>query len=116
MRHTVIAFLILFLNVQLVSATDEPVKHLDVPDIVSFEEAKRVFVETTLQLREKTKLDAAELHEIHMITYSLEKAVAYFSENMKDEQQEVAKKMAAIIERVHIGSENNRAADTETNL
>ena len=63
-------------------ATTKAIKHIDLPDITSYEEAKEVFNQTTSELREKNKLDATELQEVHMITYSLEKAVAYFSKNM----------------------------------
>ena len=95
-----------------VYAEKQAVKHMDLPDITSYEEAVRVFNETTMELRKKSKLDEAELHEIHIITYSLEKAIAYFSVHMKDEQQDHAKKMAELVELVHIGSENNRVAET----
>ena len=97
-------------------ASEKSVKHLDLPDVTSLEEAKQVFSETTLELQEKNKLDETELHEIHMITYSLEKAVAYFAENMQGDQQAAAKNMAEVVELVHIGSENNRASETEGHL
>jgi hypothetical protein len=63
---------------------------------------------TSEQLRTKTTLDALELHEIHIITYSLEKAVAFFAENLSGARQETAKEMALVVEEVHLNSENNR--------
>ena len=73
-------------------ASDKAVQHLELDDIDSFDEAKHEFMQTTLALRSKEKLDATELNEIHIITYSLEKAVAYFAENLQGEQQSMAKK------------------------
>ena len=97
-------------------ATTEAVKHMNLPDITSYEEAKAVFTQTTAQLRGKDKLDETELHEIHMITYSLEKAIAYFSMNMKDDQQVSAKEIAKLVELVHVSAENYSAAETEMYL
>jgi hypothetical protein len=51
-----------------------------------------------------------------MITYSLEKAVAYLSENIKDDQQASVKEMARLVELVHVSAENNRATETEVYL
>lgn len=99
-----------------VAASEKSVQHLQLPDVTSIEEAKQVFFDTTAELQAKNKLDADELHEIHIITYSLEKAVAYFAENSADEQQAAAKKMAELVELIHIGSENNRAAETGAHL
>ena len=89
---------------------------MNLPDITSYEEAKAVFNQTTAELREKNKLDETELHEIHMITYSLEKAVAYLYINMKDDQQISAKEIAELVELVHVSAENYRAAETEVYL
>ena len=75
-------------------ATTNAVKHIDLPDITSYEEAKEVFNQTTSELRKKNKLDETELQEVHIITYSLEKAVAYFSKNMEGDQQVSAKEIA----------------------
>jgi hypothetical protein len=97
-------------------ATKEAIKHIDLPDITSYEEAKEVLSQTTAELLKKNKLDETELHEIHMITYSLEKAVAYLSENIKDDQQASAKEMARLVELVHVSAENNRATETEVYL
>lgn len=95
---------------------EESVKHLDLPDLTSMQEAKTVFAETTEELKTKQKFDASELHDIHIITYSLEKAIAYFAENTEGDQQTAAKEMAEVVELVHIGSENDRAAEAEVYL
>ena len=62
---------------------------------------------TTEQLRAKTNLDALELHEIHMITYSLENAVAFFAENLSGARKVIAQEMAFVVEEIHLSSENN---------
>jgi len=54
-------------------------------------------------------LDAKELNEIHMTTYSLEKAIAYFAENTNGDQQVEAEKMAEVVELIHLASETDRA-------
>lgn len=97
-------------------ATTKAIKHIDLPDITSYVEAIEVFNQTTSELREKNKLDVTELQEIHIITYSLEKAIAYFSENMEGNQQVSAKEIAELVELVHVSAENNRASETEVYL
>ena len=97
-------------------ATTVAVQHMNLPDITSYEEAKAVFNQTTAELRGKNNLDETELHEIHMITYSLEKAIAYFSMNMKDDQRVSAKEIAKLVELIHVSAENYRAAETEMYL
>ena len=61
---------------------EKPIQHLKLEDIATESSAVEVMKSTTEQLRAKTNLDALELHEIHMITYSSEKAVAFFAENL----------------------------------
>ena len=97
-------------------AEEKPVEHLALPDVTSLQEAKQVFSETTAELQTKTNLDAVELNDIHIITYSLEKALGYFAENMMGEQQTTAQQMAELVEQVHIGSENNRMLETAVYL
>jgi len=118
MKYYLMALLIVLVaGLHTVSAaSDKSVQHIELADIDSFDEAKQVFSETTSQLQEKAKLDAVELQNIHIITYSLEKAVAYFVENMQGEQQIAATKMAELVELIHIGSENNRPADVKVDL
>jgi len=98
------------------NASEKPVQHLNLPDVTSLEEANRVFVETTNKLKQKTQLDSAELQEIHIITYSLERAIAYFAQNSVGEKQLDAEKMAELVELVHLESENDRGTTTRRHL
>ncbi len=95
---------------------EKPVQHLIVPDVGSWENAIEVMDSTTARLKTKETLDAVELNEIHMITYSLEKAVAYFSEHTTGEQQKSADEIALVVEEVHLNSENKRAEETREAL
>ena len=115
MKILLIAFIALIISFQAYS-TEKSIKHKVVPDIVSMDEAKAVFAKTTSQLQGLTILDEAELHDVHMITYSLEKAVAYFVDNMIGGDTEMAAKMAELVELVHIASENNNAVETKNHL
>lgn len=97
-------------------ASEEPIQHLKLADVSSYEDAKQIFLNTTADIKSKQKLDAAELQEIHIITYSLEKSVAYFVEHLNGAQQDAAKALAEIVEEVHLDSENNRTAETKAHL
>jgi len=117
MKNQTIALIIFFLlTFSYASQAEKSIKHKVVEDIVTSEEAIQVFNETTAQLKTKTSLDEAELNDVHMITYSLEKAVAYFVENSSGDQRDDAEKMAELVELVHIASENNRKDETKVNL
>ena len=96
--------------------TEKPIQHFKLEDIASESCAVEVMQSTTGQLRAKTNLDALELHEIHMITYSLEKAVAYFAENLSGPRQITAQEMAIVVEEIHLSSENNRKDNTKAAL
>ena len=95
---------------------EKPIQHLKLEDIATESSAVEVMKSTTEQLRAKTNLDALELHEIHMITYSSEKAVAFFAENLSGARQVTAQEMAVVVEEVHLSSENNRKEDTKVAL
>jgi hypothetical protein len=95
---------------------EEPVQHLKVADVTSMEDAKKIFLETTSEIRSKKKLDVAELQEIHVITYSLEKSVAYFVENAEGERKKLAEEIAVVVEDIHLSSENNRKKETQALL
>jgi hypothetical protein len=95
---------------------EKPIQHLKLEDIATESSAVEVMQSTTEQLRAKTTLDALELHEIHMITYSLEKAVAFFAENLSGARQVTAQEMAIVVEEVHLSSENNRKDETKAAL
>ena len=94
----------------------KPIQHLKLEDIATESSAVEVMKYSTEQLRAKTNLDALELHEIHMITYSLEKAVAFFVENLSGAQQVTAQEMALVVEEVHLSSENNWKEETKAAL
>ena len=95
---------------------EEPVQHLKIEDVTSMKDAKKIFIEKTSEIKSKTKLDELELQQIHIITYSLEKSVAYFVENLKGERQELAKEIAVVVEDIHVSSENGRQKKTEIYL
>ena len=79
-------------------------------------EAKKIFLEKTFEISSKQKLDEAELQQIHIVTYTLEKSVEYFAENLTDEKQELVKEIAVVVENIHLNSENNRKKDTQQQL
>ena len=95
---------------------EKPVQHLKLADITSKDKAVEVMKSTTQDLKGKTKLDVTEMNEIHIITYSLEKAIADFTENITGDQQALAKKMAEVVEEVHLNSENHRTEKTKAAL
>lgn len=95
---------------------EKPIQHLKLEDIATESKAVEVMKSTTEQLRSKSTLDALELHEIHMITYSLEKAVAFFAENLSGARQGTAQEMALVVEEVHLNSENKRKEATKAAL
>ena len=95
---------------------EKPVQHLKVEDVTSMEEAENIFIEKTADIKSKKKLDHQELHQIHFITYYLEKSVAYYAENLKGEKQKLAKEIAVVVEDIHINSENNRPEETKKHL
>lgn len=95
---------------------EEPVQHLKIAEVTSAQDAKNIFIDKTSEIKSKKKLDPLELQQIHIITYSLEKSVAYFVENLTGERQELAKEIAVIVEDIHISSENNRQEKTKALL
>jgi hypothetical protein len=99
------------------SSEEKPIQHLRIADIISMEEAKKTFIDKTSEMRNKKTLNAEELHQIHMLTYPLEKSVAYFVENLTDnKRQKLAQEIAVIVEDIHLDSENNRKEKTQQHL
>jgi len=92
------------------------VKHVKIADVTSMEEAKSIFIKNTSEIRRKKKFNLLELQQIHIITYSLEKSVSYLVENLKDERQYLAKKIAVSVEDIHVNAENNRPQKTIEHL
>jgi len=97
-------------------AGEKPVQHKKVADITSMQDAKEVFLETTADIQSKKTLNATSAHEIHMITYSLEKSIAYFAETLTGNKKEIVDNMAVVVEEVHLASENNRFAELKKYL
>ncbi|WHI45980.1 DUF6746 family protein [Microbulbifer sp. VAAF005] len=98
------------------AAGEKPIQHFKVAKVTSLKDARKIFVETTEEIKGKKKLNPAELHEIHVITYRLEKSVEYFAENLKGERKQLAKDIAVVVENIHINSENNRPEKTRKDL
>ncbi len=99
-----------------VSSKEKPIQHFKAADVTSMQDATKIFIDKTSEIKSKKKLDATELHQIHIITYSLEKSVAYFVENLTNERRKLAEKIATVVENVHLNSENNRKEKTQQHL
>lgn len=97
-------------------AKETSVKHVEAKEVTSAAEAKKTFIEKTAEIQSKKTLDANELHDIHMITYTLEQAVAYYTKNLTGERQSQAKEIAVVVEEIHIASENNRKESVQQHL
>lgn len=95
---------------------ETPVQHLKVPDVTSLTAAKQIFIEKTLEMKGKQELNETELQQIHIITYSLEKSVAFFAEKVSRKKQELIKQIAVVVEDIHLNSENNRKPETQKHL
>lgn len=115
--------LVLFLAVAFVlpvSASDaskeKPIEHLKIPDVTTMDEAKDIFIAKTAELESKEALTPSELQEIHFITYSLEKSVAYFAENLAGKKQALANEMAVVVEEIHLSSEKGQQEDAREHL
>lgn len=95
---------------------EEPVRHLNVEEVTSAEVANDIFKRDTERLRQFSQFDAAELNDIHMITYSLETAVAFFVSNSSGDRLAHFRQMAHVVEKIHVVSENGRGAETKRQL
>jgi hypothetical protein len=95
---------------------EKPTQHLKVADVDSMEEAKEIFIDKTAELQAKKKPTLEEASQIHIITYTLEKSVAYFAANLKGEKQKLAKEIAAVVEDIHISSESNKLEELKKHL
>lgn len=117
------SLLVLFFSFMLISSAqasgmseEKPVQHLEVPNVTSIEEAKKIFLDKTFEIGRKQKLDETELQQIHIITYTLEKSVEYFEEHLSGEKKDLLKEIAVVVENIHLNSENNRKTDTQQQL
>jgi hypothetical protein len=95
---------------------EKPTQHLQVADVNSMEEAKVIFLDKTVEIRNKKPLNLEAASQIHIITYTLEKSVAYFAENLEGEKQDQAKQIAVVVEDIHLASESNRLDDLQKHL
>jgi len=80
------------------------------------QEAKAIFIDKTAEIRSKRPLNLENASQIHIITYTLEKSVAFFAENLKGEKQAMAKEIAIVVEDIHIASESSRLEELEKHL
>lgn len=103
-------------NKQTGKQEEKAVQHMEIAAVTSAAEAKKIFIEKTQEIRSKQKLNAAELQDIHFITYTLEQSVAYYAKNLSGERQALAKEIAVVVEDLHIASENNRQASAKQHL
>ena len=102
--------LVMFMTLPVLASAEtkvKPTQHLKIADVTSMKEAKSIFLEKTLEIRSKKNIGLKEASEIHIITYTLEKSVAYFAQNLTGEKQSLAKQMAIVVEDIHINSESN---------
>ena len=105
---------VLCANVQ--ASAEKPVQHIKLDAVKDAATAKIVFNKETEVLRSKKNLDAKTMQEIHIITYSLEKSVAYYVESGDKETQIQAKVLADVVEELHLSSENLRKDESKNNL
>jgi hypothetical protein len=113
---TVLA-LVFSLSVAAADGPDEkPIQHLNVPAVSSMQEAKEIFIDKTVDIRRKRPVSLETSAQIHVITYTLEKSVAYFADNLTGEKQDLAKELAVVVEEIHLSSERNRLAELEGHL
>ena len=94
----------------------ERIKHLEVPEVTNADDAKKIFLERTAEITGKKALDTQELHEIHMATYHLETAVAYYAENLKGKKKKAAEKIAVVVEEVHLSSEGFKPEEAKKHI
>lgn len=111
MKHFVLLVFAIFLSSTVLAAVEskeKPTQHLKISDVNSMEEAKEILIDSTAKIRNLKTINLEKASQIHIITYTLEKSVAYFAENLKGDRQELAKEIAVVVEDIHIASENNR--------
>ena len=92
---------------------EKPIQHLKLEAITSGDKAAAVFAKEVAFITGREALTPAVMHEIHMSTYSLEIAVAYYAENSESDKKALAEQIAVVVEAIHLASENNRAEDTK---
>lgn len=98
------------------TSEEKPTQHLKIADVTTMKDAKTIFLGKTHEIMEKKSVGLKEASEIHIITYTLEKSVAYFAENLKGEKQSLAKEMAVVVENIHLTSESNQLEKLQKHL
>ena len=119
MKKLILLVFVMFFSLPGIASDDskeKPTQHLQVEDIVTMKNAKEIFLGKTLEMMEKKNIGLQEASEIHIITYALEKSVAYFAENLEGEKQLLAKEMAVVVEDIHLTSENNRLGELQAHI
>ncbi|ALU44197.1 MULTISPECIES: DUF6746 family protein [Pseudoalteromonas] len=118
--RTLIVLLMAAVLSTTVQASDESgeksIQHLKVADVTSIEDARKIFIEKTSEIRSKRDLDEAELQQIHVITYTLEKSVEFFTFNLIGDNKKLADDLAVVVENIHLNSERNRKEQTKKHL
>ncbi|WP_339340182.1 DUF6746 family protein [uncultured Oceanicoccus sp.] len=117
-KYAVLIILLVLSKWSLAGAAEgeQSIRHLKVDEIESIEVAIKKFYESTAAIKNKKLLNSSELHEIHVITYTLEKSIQFFINNLSGESQVLAENAAIIVENIHIASENNRRQSTVENM
>ncbi|MCF1428281.1 MAG: hypothetical protein LPD71_11925 [Shewanella sp.] len=90
------------------SGDERPTQHLKAPDVTNMQDAKDIFLEMNHELMEMPNIGMQQAAEIHILTYTLEKSVAYFADNLTGDKQSLAKQMVVVVEEIHLTSERNR--------
>jgi hypothetical protein len=103
-------------NTHISAGESKPVSHIKLENITSSEAARSVFQKDTAELKAKSPLNNEALPNVHFITYSLEKSIAYYAEKGGDDVQVLAKEIADVVEAIHLHSENGRLEETQNNL
>ena len=119
MKKLILLSFVMFFSLTILASEEskeKPTQHLKISNVTSMNDAKAIFLRKTLEIMDKKNISLKEASEIHVITYTLEKSVAYFAENLRGEKQSLAKQMAVVVENIHISSESNRLEKLKKHL
>jgi hypothetical protein len=119
MKQLALSFFTLLFSLSVLAVDEskqKPTQHLQIADVQSMQEAKAIFIDKTAEIRAKRPLSLEVASQIHIITYNLEKSVAYFVENLKGEKQAQAAEIAVVVEDIHIASEGSRLEELDKHL
>lgn len=116
MKRVTVLFILVLIALPSYSTKElpeKPVQHIKLAEITTLNEAEKVFLKKTAELKEIKEFNQSNLEKIHVITYSLEKSMAYYVKNLNGEHKATAEYLADRIELIHIHSENNRPKETQ---